>query len=62
MMRGTVERLHMNNLYESIIQIDRQIKFACIVNENAKLLAGISRPAPKNCNVLDTSETKSNSF
>ena len=56
-MRDIIERLHMNNLCESIIQIDRQIKFVCIVNENAKLLAGISRPAPKNYNILDTSET-----
>lgn len=56
-MKDVLERLHMNNLCSSVIQIDRRIKFVCIVDENAKLLAGLSRPTPTSSNGLDPSET-----
>lgn len=59
-MGDIVERLHMNSLCESVIQIDRHIKFVCIVDENAKLLAGLSRPTPTSYNVLDPGETNEN--
>lgn len=59
-MGAIVERLHMNSLCESVIQIDRHIKFVCIVDVNAKLLAGLSRPTPTSYNVLDSGETNKN--
>lgn len=34
------ERLRMNHACKSVIRIDQQIKFVCIVDENAKLLVG----------------------
>lgn len=50
-------RLHMNHTCESVIRIDQQIKFVCIVDENAKLLVGQDRPVPTNINSIKTSET-----
>ncbi len=50
-------RLHMNHTCESVIRIDQQIKFVCIVDENAKLLVGQDRPVPTNVNSIKTSET-----
>lgn len=38
-------RLHMNQACESVIRLDQQIKFVCIVDKNAKLLVGQSRDA-----------------
>ena len=38
-------RLHMNQACESVIQLDQQIRFVCIVDKNAKLLVGQSRGA-----------------
>jgi hypothetical protein len=50
-------RLHMNHICESVIRIDPQIKFVCIVDENAKLLVGQDRPVPTNVNSIKTNET-----
>ena len=54
-------RLHMNHTCESVIRIDQQIKFVCIVDENAKLLVGQDRPVPMNINSIKTSETADSS-
>jgi hypothetical protein len=47
----------MNHICESIIRIDQQIKFVCIVDENAKLLVGQDRSIPSNINSIKSSET-----
>ena len=50
-------RLHMNHICESIIRIDEQIKFVCIVDDNAKLLIGQDKSIPSNINSIKSSET-----
>ena len=50
-------RLHMNHICESIIRIDQQIKFVCVVDENAKLLVGQDRSIPSNINSIKSSES-----
>jgi hypothetical protein len=54
-------RLHMNHICESIIRIDQQIKFVCIVDENAKLLIGQDRSIPSKINSIKSSETTDDS-
>lgn len=54
-------RLHMNHACESIIRLDQQIKFVCIVDKNAKLLAGQSRGVLTNPSAPNTSETNEHS-
>jgi hypothetical protein len=54
-------RLQMNHTCESIIRIDQQIKFVCIVDENAKLLVGQDRPIPTNVNSIKSGETTDDS-
>jgi hypothetical protein len=51
----------MNHICESIIRIDEQIKFVCIVDENAKLLIGQDRSTPSNINSIKSSETTDDS-
>jgi hypothetical protein len=51
----------MNHACESIIQLDQQIKFVCIVDKDAKLLAGQSRSILTNPSALNTSETNEHS-
>jgi hypothetical protein len=55
-MIDTQIRLHMNRICEAVIRIDQQIKFVCIVNENAKLLVGQGRPIPTNIDTIKISE------
>jgi hypothetical protein len=45
----------MNHACDSVLRTDKQIKFVCIVDENAKLLVGQSRPIPTDINSLKTS-------
>jgi hypothetical protein len=52
-MMDAKERLLMNQTCSSVIRMDRQIKFVCIVDENAKLLVGQSRDIPSNI-IADT--------
>jgi len=47
----------MNHACKSVIRIDQQIKFVCIVDENAKLLVGQGRSIWANIDTLKTSET-----
>lgn len=56
-MMDTQIRLHLNRACESVIRTDQQIKFVCIVDENAKLLVGQGRPIPTDIDTLKTSET-----
>ncbi len=51
----------MNHACESVIRVDQQIKFVCIVDENAKLLVGQSRSISTNIDNLKTSETTDSS-
>jgi hypothetical protein len=55
------ERLRMNHACESVIRVDQQIKFVCIVDENAKLLVGQSRSISTNIDTPKTSETTDSS-
>ena len=55
------ERLRMNHACESVLRIDKQIKFVCIADENAKLLVAQSRPIPTSINSLKTSRTTESS-
>jgi hypothetical protein len=52
----------MNHACESVIRIDQQIKFVCIVDENAKLLVGQGRSISTNIDTLKTSETTDSSI
>jgi len=56
------ERLRMNHACKSVIRIDQQIKFVCIVDENAKLLVGQDRSISTNIDTLKTSETTLDSY
>lgn len=60
-MMDIQERLRINHVCESVIRIDQQIKFVCIVDENAKLLVGQGRPISTNIDTLTTSETNDSS-
>jgi len=52
----------MNHACKSVIRIDQQIKFVCIVDENAKLLVGQDRSISTNIDTLKTSETTLDSY
>ena len=56
-MMDLQQRLNMNHACESVIRLDQQIKFVCVIDENAKLLVGQSRPIPTNLKTLNTNET-----
>jgi len=60
-MMDLQERLNMNHACDSVIRLDQQIKFVCIVNENAKLLVGQDRSIPTDIKSLKTSETTDSS-
>ncbi|MGC1134075.1 MAG: hypothetical protein WA941_14720 [Nitrososphaeraceae archaeon] len=51
----------MNHACESVIRLDQQIKFVCIVDEYAKLLVGQDRSIPTDIKSLKTSETTDSS-
>jgi hypothetical protein len=54
------ERLIMNQICSSIINMDRHIKFVCIVDQNGKLLVGQNRGNQSNDMTDKTTDTNKN--